>query len=372
MSRRTVLRAAIAGGALATAVSAVVQGAPASERASVAARADRVRTPAHRRPGWTEGEIGRSVEGRAILRWDSEPTRRRRHVAIICGTHGDERAMEQLAEGFGRIDAPADMHLTIVPHLNPDGWAAGTRHNAANVDLNRNFPWGWRRGEFGGPVAGSEPETRAAMRFLRTRTAGSRHLGPPAARLRRSDRRLPAALRRHLVGLRERPGATQPAAVGRRRDVDGGRTRVALDADRGRRYASRLRSGSNSTSMRCRPWCSPSRRTERTTPTPTDLANTQHLEIRSGPPRRGRILKQLAPMVLVMYVAVVWSCLSLLTLVGLEPASQSSSDKVSPADDSSSGRRRVRRRPVAEAAAWEPPGRSAHPSGLSGRTGGPE
>ncbi len=75
--------------------------------------------------------------------------------------------MEQLAEGFGRIDAPADMHLTIVPHLNPDGWAAGTRHNAANVDLNRNFPWGWRRGEFGGPVAGSEPETRAAMRFLR-------------------------------------------------------------------------------------------------------------------------------------------------------------------------------------------------------------
>jgi protein MpaA len=166
MNRRAVLRGAIAGGVLATAVSTVARGAPARQRASVAARADRVRTPAHPRPGWTEGEIGRSVEGRAILRWDSTPRRARRHVAIICGTHGDERAMDQLAEGFGRIDAPADMHLTIVPHLNPDGWAAGTRHNAANVDLNRNFPWGWRRGGFGGSVAGSEPETRAAMWFL--------------------------------------------------------------------------------------------------------------------------------------------------------------------------------------------------------------
>lgn len=101
-----------------------------------------------------------------IVRWDSKPVDARRHVAVICGTHGDERGMATLADGFGRVDVPVDLHLTIVPHLNPDGWHAGTRHNGRAVDLNRNFPWQWRRGRFGGSEPASEPETRAAMWFL--------------------------------------------------------------------------------------------------------------------------------------------------------------------------------------------------------------
>ena len=37
-----------------------------------------------------------------------------------------------------------DAALWIVPSLNPDGVASDTRGNAHGVDLNRNFPFGWR------------------------------------------------------------------------------------------------------------------------------------------------------------------------------------------------------------------------------------
>lgn len=160
------LSAAVAASAAAAAAAeGAARGAP-GELASVLARADRVRTPRHPRPGWTAGEIGRTTQGRSIVRWDSKPVDAGRHVAVICGIHGDERAMATLADGFGRVDVPADLHLTIVPHLNPDGWHAGTRHNAGAVDLNRNFPWQWRRGGFAGREPASELETRAAMWWL--------------------------------------------------------------------------------------------------------------------------------------------------------------------------------------------------------------
>ena len=83
-------------------------------------------TPAR---GGPPARSGAATQGRSIVRWDSKPVDARRHVAVICGIHGDERAMATLADGFGRVDVPADLHLTIVPHLNPDGWQAGTRHN---------------------------------------------------------------------------------------------------------------------------------------------------------------------------------------------------------------------------------------------------
>ena len=58
----------------------------------------------------------------------------------------------------------------MVPVYNPDGLARGTRKNAHGVDLNRNFPYRWADldGSYeSGPRAGSEPETRAMMGFLR-------------------------------------------------------------------------------------------------------------------------------------------------------------------------------------------------------------
>ncbi len=129
-------------------------------------RALRMDVPVHRLPSWTTGVIGHSVEGRPIERLDSRPLRTNRHVVVICGTHGDERAQLDLADGFGRINRPDDLHLTIIPLLNPDGWVAETRENARNVDINRNFPWGWPARPDSGPEPASEPETQAIMTFL--------------------------------------------------------------------------------------------------------------------------------------------------------------------------------------------------------------
>ena len=60
--------------------------------------------------------------------------------------------------------------LWLVPIYNPDGFAAHSRRNAHGVDLNRNYPYHWADldGNYeSGPRPGSEPETRAMMRFLR-------------------------------------------------------------------------------------------------------------------------------------------------------------------------------------------------------------
>lgn len=46
-----------------------------------------------------------------------------------------------------RLDAsavPRGIDLWVLDDLNPDGAAADTRQNAHGVDLNRNFPYGWR------------------------------------------------------------------------------------------------------------------------------------------------------------------------------------------------------------------------------------
>ncbi|HEX5376624.1 MAG TPA: M14 family metallopeptidase, partial [Solirubrobacterales bacterium] len=88
--------------------------------------------------------------------------------------HGDECAasgIEPLAPGSGCPDPHSEIFL--VRNLNPDGFAAGSRLNGRGVDLNRNFPSGWRPigrpgdPQHSGPRPFSEPETRLAARIVR-------------------------------------------------------------------------------------------------------------------------------------------------------------------------------------------------------------
>ena len=89
-------------------------------------------------------------------------------MLVVGDIHGDETAGMRIAR---RLIRPrrAGAELLVVPTINPDGVAAGTRGNAHGVDLNRNFPYRWHPlggGEYSGPRPLSEPESRAAHGFI--------------------------------------------------------------------------------------------------------------------------------------------------------------------------------------------------------------
>jgi protein MpaA len=89
-------------------------------------------------------------------------------VLVVGCIHGNETAGIAVARALERL-SPPDLDLWIVPDLNPDGVAAGTRQNAHGVDLNRNFPWHWRpmHGVYeSGPRPLSEREARIAERLI--------------------------------------------------------------------------------------------------------------------------------------------------------------------------------------------------------------
>ena len=114
--------------------------------------------------------IGHSVQGRPIVAWHlGEPGKKK--VVLISLMHGNEPAPRRILTDL-RDGAPVhDVNLWIVPVYNPDGLAHHTRKNAHGVDPNRNYPFKWVRltGNYNsGPKPGSEPETRAMMRFLST------------------------------------------------------------------------------------------------------------------------------------------------------------------------------------------------------------
>ena len=113
--------------------------------------------------------LGRSVDGRPIEAYEvGDPQSSRRALVVGC-IHGDETAGIAVARRLEHL-SPAGLDLWIVPVLNPDGVAAGTRGNARGVDLNRNFPWHWKRlggTVYSGPRPLSEPESRIADRLIR-------------------------------------------------------------------------------------------------------------------------------------------------------------------------------------------------------------
>jgi protein MpaA len=154
----------LAAAGLAGAVTLAAVGAPELSAAGFAA--DR----SAERPAVREVRtIGQSVQGRDIKAFRLGDANASTTVVLLGVMHGSERApartLRTLRDGRRAV---AGVNLWVIPVLNPDGAATGRRSNARGVDLNRNFPHNWKRGVRGaGPRAASEPETRAALRFLK-------------------------------------------------------------------------------------------------------------------------------------------------------------------------------------------------------------
>ena len=93
---------------------------------------------------------------------------------MVGAIHGNEAAGAAVVRWLRAhpIRQPR-VELWLLDDLNPDGTAAGTRQNARGVDLNRNFPDGWRASgrpfatHYPGPRPLSEPESRLAARLVR-------------------------------------------------------------------------------------------------------------------------------------------------------------------------------------------------------------
>lgn len=125
-----------------------------------------------------------SVEGRPIYHYEKAARDDKgQRVIVFSLIHGDEVH----AGSVGRywMERLEDINprnaWRVVPILNPDGLLKRTRTNANHIDLNRNFPtkdWEdeaikiWRE-KLGsnprrnpGPSAGSEPETKCALKHI--------------------------------------------------------------------------------------------------------------------------------------------------------------------------------------------------------------
>jgi murein peptide amidase A len=111
--------------------------------------------------------LGRSVDGRPITAIEvGDPTGTT--VLVVGCIHGNEPAGIAVTRRLARL-SPSGIDLWIVTDLNPDGRAADTRGNAHDIDLNRNFPYRWRRmhGVYeSGSRPLSEPEARIAYRLI--------------------------------------------------------------------------------------------------------------------------------------------------------------------------------------------------------------
>jgi protein MpaA len=116
--------------------------------------------------------FGRSVDGRTLRAVRIGPADAATRVLVVGCVHGNECAGTAVTRRLRAGPLPAGVAVWVIDDLNPDGRARGVRQNARGVDLNRNFPRGWRaQGSpgstyYSGPRALSEPESRAVARLI--------------------------------------------------------------------------------------------------------------------------------------------------------------------------------------------------------------
>jgi protein MpaA len=91
-------------------------------------------------------------------------------VLVVGCIHGTEPAGIAIAQALEHVRTRLD--LWVLPDLNPDGYANGTRQNGRGVDLNANWSFGWPAGGrpwdtyYPGPRPFSERETRIARNLI--------------------------------------------------------------------------------------------------------------------------------------------------------------------------------------------------------------
>jgi len=125
--------------------------------------------------------LGRSVQGRDLAVATIGNTTGAA-VAVVGSIEGDQTNTRDLINALiqdfngDRNRMPANVAFHFIPTINPDGNATGTRLNAHNVDLNRNwdtFDWISDAPQpdpnikgAGGPYPHSEPETQSMANYL--------------------------------------------------------------------------------------------------------------------------------------------------------------------------------------------------------------
>jgi protein MpaA len=109
--------------------------------------------------------IGTTVLGRPIEAMVCSPPKyaRKRPPAVIFGAmHGDEPASALCAQRLLEelIERPPGRETWLIPVLNLDGLHAGSKNNARDVDLNRNFAAAnWVATHAAGYNPGAQPES---------------------------------------------------------------------------------------------------------------------------------------------------------------------------------------------------------------------
>lgn len=146
-----------------TAVDTVVASLPAKTPAKAAAK-----------PASGSFTIGTSVKGKSIVAYRIGSGSER--VVVLGGFHGNEPDGVNVCRSLLKYlqsnpSALKGRQVIIVPAVNPDGLAAGTRVNAHKVDINRNWSRNWRpkaaKDKYNpGPKPLSEPETQAVFKLL--------------------------------------------------------------------------------------------------------------------------------------------------------------------------------------------------------------
>lgn len=124
---------------------------------------------------------GRPVHGIEIT--ENAARRDGKPVLLITGMHhGNEWASGEvtmefgldLAHNYGRDRQITELlrkaRVVLVPIVNVDGFVLNTRRNAANVDMNRNYGFGWgESAPYEGPAPWSEPESRNIRDLISSR-----------------------------------------------------------------------------------------------------------------------------------------------------------------------------------------------------------